>query len=347
MNERDARVPAPIKVIGVGGGGCNAVRRMLVKPTPGVQYIVCNTDIKSLDSCPTDVLSVQIGEHITRGFGAGGDMAVGAKAAEEGRVLLKRALKDAELVFVTAGMGGGTGTGAAPVVAQIAKESKALVIAVVTTPFSFEGKRRFSLALTGIRRLRPEVDNLIIIHNDRLLQFCESNVPTQHAFSVADEAVSEGILAVSNLVNVSGEINVDLADVKAVMGIPGGALLAIGKADSKSRYPAQEAAEQAIANPLLDIDIKGAKGILFNFTGGPDLTLGEVNDAANLIAREVDTGALMFFGMSTPSEEMRNVVKITLIATGIHPPLPTSWLAEMGETIKEVLTGHKRPGSYR
>jgi len=265
VEERNMRVPAPIKVIGVGGGGCNAVRRMMKKPTPGVAYIVCNTDIKSLDSCPTDVLSVQIGEHLTRGFGAGG------KAAEEGRFLLKRALKDAELVFITAGMGGGTGTGAAPVVADIARESRALVIGVVTTPFSFEGKRRFQLALSGIRRLRPSVDNLIIIHNDRLLQYCESNSPTQTAFGVADEAISEGILAVSQLVNVPGEINVDLADVKTVMGIPGGALMAIGRSEG-GRYPAQEAAEQAIANPLLDIDIKGAKGILFNFTGGPDLS---------------------------------------------------------------------------
>jgi cell division protein FtsZ len=341
VEERNMRVPAPIKVIGVGGGGCNAVRRMMKKPTPGVAYIVCNTDIKSLDSCPTEVLSVQIGEHLTRGFGAGGDMRVGEKAAEEGRFL-----KDAELVFVTAGMGGGTGTGAAPVVADIARESRALVIGVVTTPFSFEGKRRFQLALTGIRRLRPSVDNLIIIHNDRLLQYCESNSPTQTAFGVADEAIAEGILAVSQLVNVPGEINVDLADVKTVMGIPGGALMAIGRSEG-GRYPAQEAAEQAIANPLLDIDIKGAKGILFNFTGGPDLTLGEVNDAANTIAREVDPSAIMFFGMSTPDEDMRNKVKLTLVATGINPPLPSSWLAEMGETIKEVLTGHRRPSGYR
>ena len=342
VNERLAeRPPATIKVIGVGGGGCNAVRRMLTKPTSGVEYIVCNTDIKSLDSCPTNVLSVQIGEHLTRGFGAGGDVGVGARAADEGRFLLKRAVKDAELVFITAGMGGGTGTGAAPVVAQIAKESRALVIGIVTTPFSFEGKKRFQLALGGIHRLRQEVDNLIVIHNDRLLQFVEQNAPTTHAFAVADEAVSEGILAVSQLVNVPGEINVDLADVKAVMSIPGGALMAIGKGDG-CRYPAQEAAEQAISNPLLDIDIKGAKGILFNFGGGPDLTLGEVNDAANLIAREVHPEAIMFFGMSSPSEELKNTVKLTLIATGIHPPLPNNWFGEMGETIKEVVMGHRK-----
>ncbi|MCX5998113.1 MAG: cell division protein FtsZ [Chloroflexi bacterium] len=266
---KSARVPAPIKVIGVGGGGCNAIRRMLQKPTPGVEYIVCNTDIKSLDSVPQGVMSVQIGEHLTHGFGAGGDYRV------------------------------------------------------------------------GDRRLRPEVDNLIIIHNDRLLQFVEQNSPTGHAFAIADEAVSEGILAVSELVNVPGEINVDLADVKAVMSIPGGALMAIGRGEG-SRYPAMEAAEQAVSNPLLDIDIKGSKGILFNFSGGPDLTLGEVNDAANLISRQVDSGAIMFFGMSTPKEELKGNVKLTLIATGIHPPLPNNWLSEMGDTIKEMVSGHRK-----
>jgi cell division protein FtsZ len=314
---------------------------MLKKPTPGCQYIVCNTDIKSLDSVPGEILSVQIGEHLTRGFGAGGDARVGERAAEEGRFLLKRALKDAELVFITAGMGGGTGTGAAPIVAQIAKESHALVVGIVTTPFSFEGKKRFQLALGGIHRLRAEVDNLIIIHNDRLLQYTDAHTPTQHAFGVADEAISEGIMAVSNLVNVPGEINVDLADVKAVMGIPGGALMAIGRADSKSRYPAQEAAEMAIANPLLDIEVRGAKGVLFNFSGGPDLTLGEVNDAANIIAREVDPSAIMFFGMSSPCEEMRNSVKLTLLATGIDPALPNNWLSEMKADVRTFFSGKK------
>jgi cell division protein FtsZ len=216
-------------------------------------------------------------------------------------------------------------------------------VGIVTTPFAFEGKKRFQLALGGIRRLRAAVDNLIIIHNDRLLQYTDAHTPTQHAFGVADEAISEGIMAVSNLVNVPGEINVDLADVKAVMGIPGGALMAIGRADSKSRYPAQEAAEMAIQNPLLDIDVGGARGVLFNFSGGPDLTLGEVNDAANLIAREVDPGALMFFGMSSPCEEMRNEVKLTLLATGINPPLPTNWMSELKEDVKTFFSGRRSP----
>lgn len=343
--ETKTRVPATIKVIGVGGGGCNAVRRMIKKPTPAVEYIVCNTDIKSLESVP-EVLAVQIGERITRGFGAGGDVTIGERSAEEGRYILKRALKDAELVFITVGMGGGTGTGASPIVAQIAKESRALVIAVVTTPFSFEGKKRFQLALGGIRRLRTEVDNLIIIHNDRLLQFVDSNAPTTQAFATADEALAEGVLAIAQLVNVAGEINVDLADVKAVMSIPGGALMAMGKGDH-ARYPAMEAAEQAVSNPLLDINIKGAKGVLFNFSGGPDLTLGEVNDAANFIAREIDPNAIIFFGMAAPSEELRGTVKLTLIATGIHPPLPSNWLAEMGESIRGAVVGRPRRTPYR
>jgi len=309
------------------------------QPTVGVDYIVANTDDKSLGQVP-GALCVQIGEHITRGLGAGGDTRVGERAAEEGRFLLKRALKDTELVFITVGMGGGTGTGAAPVVARIAKESNALVIAVVTTPFSFEGKKRFAVALGGIRRLRPEVDNLIIVHNDHLFQFVERNAPIGEAFATADEALSEGVLSVSQLVNVPGEINVDLADVKAVMSIPGGALMAIGRGDH-ARYPAMEAAEQAISNPLLDIDIKGAKGLLFNFCGGPDLTLGEVNDAANLIAREVDSSALIFFGMASPSDEFMGTVKLTVIATGIKPPLPLSWLSEMGEEIRDAVMGRR------
>ena len=211
---------------------------------------------------------------------------------------------------------------------------------MVTTPFSFEGKKRFNVALGGIRRLRPEVDNLIIVHNDHLFQFVERNAPIGQAFATADEALSEGVLSVSHLVNVPGEINVDLADVKAVMSIPGGALMAIGRGNH-ARYPAMEAAEQAICNPLLDIDIKGAKGLLFNFSGGPDLTLGEVNDAANFIAREVDTSAMIFFGMTSPSEDLMGSAKVTVIATGIKPPLPLGWISEMGDEIREAVMGHR------
>jgi len=315
-------VPAHIKVVGVGGGGCNAVRRMMAQKVPGVEYVVCNTDVKSLDSV-SGALSVQIGEHLTHGFGAGGDPRVGERAAEEGNITLKKALKDVELVFITAGMGGGTGTGAAPVVGRIARSCGALTIGVVTTPFSFEGKRRLEMALNGVRRLKPDVDNLIIVHNDRLLQYVEHNAPVEKAFATADEVITQGILSVAALVNVPGEINVDLADVKAVMGIPGTALMAIGAGEG--RNAATDAVEQAIANPLLDLNIDGAKGVLFNYAGGPDLTLGAVNDSANLIAQQVDSKALIFFGMMTPNPELEGKVRLTLIATGIKASINESW----------------------
>ena len=335
MNERLAgRPPAAIKVIGVGGGGCNAVRRMLTKPTPGVEYIVCNTDIKSLDSCPTTVLSVQIGEHLTRGFGAGGDVTVGARAADEGRFLLKRAVKDAELVFITAGMGGGTGTGAAPVVAQIAKESRALVIAVVTTPFSFEGNRRCDIAITGLRRLMERVNSTIIVPNDHLLRLGDHDVPVQRAFAAADNVVAEGITAISELVNVPGEINVDLADVRKVMGIPGIALMATGWGEGTNA--AEQAAEEVVFEPLLDSHVNGAKGTLFCFSGGPDLTLGGVEKAANLISKQVDPHAVIFFGMNLPSEELTGKVKINLVATGIKPAPDNNWFLRVKQGLKQA-----------
>jgi len=313
-----ARLPARIKVVGVGGGGCNAVRRMMARQIPGIEYIVVNTDIKSLDSI-SGALSVQIGNYLTHGFGAGGDPRVGERAAEEGSITLRRMVKDAELVFITAGMGGGTGTGAAPVVAQIAKSSGALTIGVVTTPFSFEGKRRLEMAMAGVRRLKVCVDNIIVVHNDRLLQFADHNAAIREAFATADEVVTEGILSVSQLVNIPGEINVDLADVKSVMGIPGTALMAIGTGEGQ--HPASEAAQEAIANPLLDISMRGAKGVLFSFAGGPDLTLEAVNESASLICQEADPKALIFFGMMSPTEELRGKVRLTLIATGIKSPM--------------------------
>ncbi len=314
------KAPALIKVIGVGGGGCNTVRRMMrARQIPGVEYAVANTDIKSLDLIQ-GALSLQIGEHLTHGFGAGGDTRVGQKAAEEGEFLLKRAVKDAEMVFITVGMGGGTGTGAAPVAAQIAKESGALVIAVVTTPFSFEGKKRSDVALGGLDRLRSQVDNMIIIHNDKLLQYSEHNASISQAFAMADDVVSEGIMSVSSLVNVPGEINVDMADVKNVMRIPGVTIMAIG--NGASQHPAMDAAEQAMNNPLVDVSIKGAKGLLISFSGGPDLTLGEVNESATLISRECDPNCMFKFGLATLSDELRGKAKVTLIATGIRSTNP-------------------------
>jgi len=309
------KAPALIKVIGVGGGGCNTVRRMMrARQIPGVEYVAANTDVKSLDLIQS-AMAVQIGEHMTHGFGAGGDPRVGSRAAEEGEFLLKRAVKDAEMVFIAVGMGGGTGTGASPVVAKIAKESGAMVIAVVTTPFSFEGKKRTEVAFGGLQQLRTVVDNMIIIHNDKLLQYGDHNTNISDAFKMADDVVCEGIMSVSQLVNVPGEINVDMADVKRVMGIPGVTIMAIGL--GQGAHPAMDATEQAMSNPLVDVKMTGAKGLLVSFSGGPDLTLTEITEAGTLVSRECDPGCHFKFGLATLSEELRGKAKVTLIATGI------------------------------
>lgn len=331
----DARVLARIKVAGIGGGGCNAVRRMMKRQQiPGVDYIVVNTDIKSL-GLVSGALPIQIGTRFTRGFGAGGEASKGEQAALESRFPLERATKDADMVFIAAGMGGGTGTGASPVVAEIARQNGALVIAVVTTPFFFEGKKRFLNALSGLRKLIPKVNNIIIVPNDRLLQFGDHDIPTAAAFAMADDVIAEGILSISQLVNVPGEINVDLADVKRVIGIPGATLMAT--AWGEGRNGAEEAAQKVISNPLSDTDIKGAKGVLFNFSGGPDLMIGGVARASDLIAKEVDPGALIFFGMNLPEDELEGKVKLTLVATGIKSPAYGTWLSEMGQNLKSVM----------
>jgi cell division protein FtsZ len=316
IREREwERAPARIKVIGVGGGGCNCVRRMLQhRHVPGVQFAVINTDIKSLESVKNGADVIQIGEKSTKGWGAGGDNTIGAKAAEESSASLRKALKDAELVFITAGMGGGTGTGAAPYVSYLAKEMGAVVVAVVTTPFSFEGSRRLDRAIAGVGRLRPYVDNLIVIHNDRLLEYVDHDAEMIEAFRTADEVVTQGIMSVSEIINVPGEINVDFADVRTILSNPGGALMAIGS--GHGHLGALEAAKQAIANPLLDISIKGAKGVLFSVKGGEELTLGGVNAAGELIAKSVSKDADIYFGMSI-DESYEDRVSMTLIATGL------------------------------
>ncbi len=310
------RAPARIKVIGVGGGGCNCVKRMLRHAVPGVTFAMVNTDIKSLVMEDEAVDVVQIGEKETRGWGAGGDYKSGARAAEESSSNLRHILSDSELVFVTAGMGGGTGTGAAPYVAYLAKEMGALVVGVVTTPFSFEGRRRLGSAVAGVDRLRPYVDNLIMIHNDRLLTYVNHDAPMVEAFRTADEVVTQGIMSVSELINVPQEINVDFADVRSIMNNPGGALMAIGKGYGNSGPV--EAARQAIANPLLNLSIDNAKGVLFMVKGGAQaLTLGGVNAAGNLIADTVRKDANIFFGMGI-DETMGDEVRLTLIATGLN-----------------------------
>ena len=309
------RAPARITVMGVGGGGCNCVRRMLAHDVPGIKYVMVNTDIKSLEPVAHVAETVQIGHKVTRGWGAGGDAKMGELAAEESATHLRNALKDSELVFVTSGMGGGTGTGAAPYVAHLAKEMGALVVGVVTTPFSFEGSRRIKDAIAGVGRLRPYVDNLIVIHNDRLLQFVSHDAKMIEAFRTADEVVTQGILSVSELINVPGEINVDFADVRSIMDHRGGALMAIGM--GRGRMGAVEAAKQAIANPLLNLSIKGARGVLFSVKGGDQLTLGAVNAAGELIGQSVRKDAAIFFGMSVDNT-LEDGVKLTLIATGLE-----------------------------
>lgn len=328
VNAQDysGEVPANIAVIGVGGGGCNAVIRMMrERSVPGVRYVCVNTDIKSLERAEeSGAEAVQIGARFTRGMGAGGNPDVGNKSAEMERLALKRALGQPDLVFVTAGMGGGTGTGAAPVVAEVAKTTDALVIGLVTTPFAWEGSRRIDMALAGASRLKDKVDNLIIIHNDRLVDMLGEDISMEDALVRADEAVMHGLLSIAELVNVPGEINVDLADVRSIMEIPGLALMAIGEADSPKA--ALEATKKAISNPLLHISIDGANGILFCVNGGPSMTLGDVNAAGEHISSRVDQHAAIFFGMVN-DQRMEDRVRVTVIATGI----PDARLAEIDE----------------
>ena len=325
------RIIAHVKVIGVGGGGCNAVRRMMQRyDVLGVEYIVVNTDIKSLELAARNAPShhcIQIGTHLTQGFGAGGDAKVGELAARETRMALQKVLRGADLIFVTAGMGGGTGTGSAPIVAEMAKESGALVVGVVTTPFSFEGSKRAEVALGGLRRLMERVNCTIVVPNDHLLRLGDHDVPVQQAFAAADRVIVEGIIAITELVNIPGEINVDLADVKRVMSIPGIALMATGWGEGPNG--AEHAAEEVIFEPLLETHVNGSKGVLFSFSGGPDLTLGAVERAASLISKNVDPRAPIFFGMNLPKEELTGKVKLSLVATGIRSTLDDSWFAGM------------------
>jgi cell division protein FtsZ len=313
QNLQDA-IPASIVVVGVGGGGCNAVQRIVKeKPVPGVGYVCVNTDIKSLQKSAGAKL-VQIGSGLTRGTGAGGDPEVGYKAAQADAEAIKQAIGTPDLIFLTAGMGGGTGTGAAPFVAEVARQTGALVVGVVSTPFSWEGQRRLETAMAGLGRLHDKVDNLIVIHNDRLLRLLRKDISMNEALQRADEAVMYGILSVAELVNVPGEINVDLADVRTIMHLPGRAIMAIGEAQGPNA--ALECAQMAVTNPLLDISIDGAQGVLFCINGGPSMTLGEVNAAGEYIASRVDRKAIVFFGMVN-NDKMADRVRLTLMATGI------------------------------
>ncbi len=305
---------AQIKVVGVGGGGGNAVNRMINEGLGGVEFIAVNTDNQALMLSKAKT-RVRVGDKLTRGLGAGGNPEIGRKAAEESADDLYEVLRGADMVFIACGMGGGTGTGASPIVAQIAKELGALTIGVVTRPFNFEGKRRLTIAEEGIEALKSQADTLIVIPNDRLLQIADKRASLQQAFLLADDVLRQGIQGISELITVPALINLDFADVRTIMSEGGAALMAVGHSDGDDR--ARVAAEAAISSGLLDVTIDGARGILFNITGGPDLSLFEVNEAAAIIKESAHPEVNMIFGAQI-DDNMGDEVRITVIATGFE-----------------------------
>ncbi len=304
---------AKIKVIGVGGGGGNALNSMIASGAiNGVDFVAVNTDAQVLLTNNSNI-KLQIGDNLTRGLGAGGNPDVGMKAAEESREKIKEYLMDTDMVFITAGMGGGTGTGAAPIIAEIAREVGALTVAIVTKPFAFEGARRMVNAEDGVERLRQKVDALIVIPNQRLLDVIDRKMTLAESFRVVDSVLTQGVQGISDIITVPGLINVDFADVKAIMANAGSALMGIGVGVGDNR--AQMAARAAISSPLLEVSIDGAKGVLFNITGGPDMTMAEVDEAAKIISEATDADANIIFGAAI-DDRLIDQMKITVIATG-------------------------------
>jgi cell division protein FtsZ len=312
MRDTTGNYLAVIKVVGVGGGGTNAVNRMVDAGLSGVEFIAVNTDAQALMMADADA-RIHIGSGATRGLGAGADPAVGEAAATESRDELKEALKGADMVFVTAGEGGGTGTGGAPIVAEIARELGALTVGVVTRPFGFEGRRRGDQAERGIENLREQVDTLIVIENDRLLQVVEKKTSIIDAFRMADDILRQGVQGITDLITVPGLVNVDFADVRTIMRDAGSALMGIGVASGDGR--AAEAARTAVSSPLLESSVEGATGILLNITGGPDIGLFEVNEAAEVVTSAADQNANVIFG-AVIDEGIEDEVRVTVIATG-------------------------------
>lgn len=304
---------AHIKVIGVGGGGSNAVNRMVEAGVKGVEFIAVNTDAQALHMSCADI-KIQIGTKLTKGLGAGANPEVGRKAAEESVEELKKNIVGADMVFVTAGMGGGTGTGAAPIVAELAKDSGALTVGVVTKPFSFEGRRRELYAEKGIELLKDKVDTLIVIPNDRLYQVVEERTPIVEAFRIADDVLRQGVQGLSDLITTSGLINLDFADVQTIMKETGSALMGIGRAKGETR--AADAAKQAITSPLLETSIDGAKGVILNITGGDNLSMFEAGEAARVIKEYADKDVNLIYGLVI-NAQMQDEVSVTVIATGI------------------------------
>ena len=321
---------ASIKVVGVGGGGSNAVSRMFRERLPGIEYMVVNTDTQALLRSDVPV-RIAIGELLTEGKGVGGNPDLGAKSATESREEVHEATRDADMVFIAAGMGGGTGTGAAPIISEIVRETEALTVGVVTMPFLFEGGRRMRTAKEGIERLKEHVDTLLVIPNERLQVISDEEITAENAFRMADDVLRLGVQSIAELVTVPGEINLDFADIQSVMRNAGPAWMSIGWGKGENR--AKAAAQQAISNPLLDVSVEGAKGVLFNVTGGADLRLSELHQAAEVLQRVVDPDANIIFGMAN-DPKMENEVKLTVIATGFPT---TENMRQKGEEITRIL----------
>lgn len=323
---------ALIRVVGVGGGGGNAINRMIEENIVGVDFIAINTDQQALNNNLAPH-KLQLGDRTTRGLGSGGNPEIGKKAAEESEEDLHIALTGSDMVFVTAGMGGGTGTGAAPTVAKIARAEGALTIGVVTRPFMFEGAQRARAAEAGIEELKEQVDTLIVIPNDKLLETADKRISLLDSFKLADDVLRQGIQGISEVITVPGLINLDFADVKAIMSLGGAALMAVGSASGDDR--ALKAAEQAMASPMLDVTIDGAKGILFNVTGGTDLSLFEINQAASIIRETAHPDVNLIFG-AVIDETMGDEIRITVIATGFDHSMPM--MRSMGRPVSQPTT---------
>jgi cell division protein FtsZ len=321
---------AKIKVIGMGGAGCNAITRMVREQIRGVEYIAMNTDAAHLEITEAPV-RILLGEKLTRGQGAGGDHTVGRRSAEEASDEIKQAISGADMIFLAAGMGGGTGTGSISVVAEMAKRSGALTVAAVTKPFSFEGSRRMQVAEEGISQLVSKLDTVIIIPNDRLLQLSDNKTSVDGAFKIADEVLCNAVQAIAEVITVPGLVNLDFADVRAIMKEAGPAWMSIGRGSGQARTV--NAAKEALASPLLDVSIQGATGVLFNVVGGSNLTLFEVSDAAKVIGGAVDPEANIIFGVNI-NPNMGNEVKLTLIATGFASQGQVSGTAKEKEITK-------------
>ena len=350
--EAPAESPANIKVVGIGGAGCNAVNRMIDSNLQGISFIAVNTDKQALNKSKAET-RVQIGEKLTKGLGAGGNPEIGQKSAEESLENLEKQLAGADMVFITAGMGGGTGTGAAPIIAKAAKLSGALTVGVVTKPFTFEGKKRREHAELGIKFLKNYVDSLVVVPNDKLLTISEKNTSILDAFKKADEVLKDGVEGISSLISDDGLINLDFADVKTVMTDRGIAHMGVGIASGEKRV--EQAIKNAVESPLLETTIKGAKAVLLNVMGGYDLGMLEVNDAADLVAKEADEDAIIIFGTSV-KDNMENEVRVTVIATGFEDDYdkvkdPTKGLGSDGEKksveIEETVEEIKKETDYK